>query len=368
MNKTLVSLAVGMALLSIASAALADNPSTALGANDPEARFRGPPTYDFGVTNVRWEAATPEYSYVTFDLSWSFSWRAKWTEPADKNVTGKPLEVENWDAAWVFVKFLPEKDSRESIERNHWRHATLDTDASHHVMPAGATNAVGLSADGTRGLGVFIYRDRIGHGVNDWKGVKLRWDHGMDKVDPAEAAVKVHAIAMVYVPEGPFKVGCGCATKMEKWLDGPAVPVSMMKTYPTGCLTDGSWRGGPVIPFLVDAEWNGPAAEGSRARRIESRAGRLWGTLTFTERMMASSSVGSPGALNDEYPTGYEAFYFMKYPLTQGQYADFLNSLPPDVAAGRAWISGDTDRRRGRNGRQAGGQHRSWPRVPAVCL
>ena len=48
---------------------------------------------DLAVTNVKWEPATEEYSYVTFDLSWSYSWRAKWTEPADKNVTGNPLEL-----------------------------------------------------------------------------------------------------------------------------------------------------------------------------------------------------------------------------------------------------------------------------------
>ena len=87
-------------LLTCASPVRAESPPTGLpstglgagGVNDPAARFHGAPTYDFGVTNVQWEAATPEYSFVTLDLSWSFSWRAKWTEPADKNVTGKPLE------------------------------------------------------------------------------------------------------------------------------------------------------------------------------------------------------------------------------------------------------------------------------------
>ncbi|MBM4165279.1 MAG: hypothetical protein FJ222_12695, partial [Lentisphaerae bacterium] len=54
-------------LLGAVSGVCADDPAAA--------RFRGPPTYDFGVTNVTWEAATPEYSFVTFDLSWSYSWR-----------------------------------------------------------------------------------------------------------------------------------------------------------------------------------------------------------------------------------------------------------------------------------------------------
>ena len=183
--------------------------SSAVAENSPEARFRGPLVYDFGVTNVKWEAATPDYSFVTFDLYWSCSWRAKWIEPAKTSVTGKDLEFENWDAAWVFVKFLPEKESQEAKERNHWLHASLDKDVAHHVMPVGATNTVKLSDDGTRGVGVFFYRDAVGHGTNDWKKIKLRWLHGADKVDPAKADVKVHAIPMVYVPAGPFKVGSG---------------------------------------------------------------------------------------------------------------------------------------------------------------
>ena len=206
------------------------------GDNVPEARFRGPATYDFGVTNVKWEAGTEDYSWVTFDLSWSFSWRAKWVEPAKTSATGKDMEVENWDAAWVFVKFLPEKDSEEAKERNHWLHATLDADSSHHVMPAGATNTVKLSDDSARGMGVFIHRDAIGHGVNDWKGIKLRWVHppslGSSGVtsganfDPAKAAVAVHAIAMVYVPEGPFRAGVAAKSGYSPFSDGPDVPIT----------------------------------------------------------------------------------------------------------------------------------------------
>jgi len=326
-------LACGL-LLAVASAARA--------ANDPAARFRGAPTYDFGVTNVKWEAGTPEYSYVTFDLSWSFSWRAKWVEPAATSATGKDMEVESWDAAWVFVKFLPERDSRESIERNHWQHAALDPDATHHVMPAGATNSVRLFDGGNRGMGVFIYRDAIGHGANSFKGVKLRWLHG--KVDPAKAGLRVYPISMVYVPEGPFNVGSGADSGFTKFPDGPTVPIAngdymSAMNVEVGSRTDGSWRGGPVVPFLVDAEWNGPVAEGTRGRRVGAKAGQLWSVLTFNEYWVDRPSVGSTGALNDDYPTGYEAFYCMKYDLTQGQYVDFVNSLPPDVAAGRAFVS-----------------------------
>jgi hypothetical protein len=305
------------------------------------------------VTNVSWKVVNADYTEVTFDLSWSGSWRAKWTEPAETSITHKPMEVENWDAAWVFVKFLPEQDSIESIERNHWQHATLAPDPSLHVMPAGATNSLRVSEDGSRGIGVFIYRDAIGHGANNFKGVKLRWQHGTDKVDPTQAAVNVHPIAMVYVPEGPCKVGSGLRTGITRFSDGPDMPHNRhdweaFMTLPDGSmlwqdwgsLTEGSWRGGPSIPFLVDAEWSGPVQEGTRARRIGVFPGQLWATHTHAEKFYdAIPRLSSGTTLKDDYPTGYDAVYCMKYDITQGQYTDFLNSLPPDVAAGRAFCA-----------------------------
>jgi hypothetical protein len=330
------------------------------GADDPAARFRGAPAYDFGVTNVRWEAATPEYSYVTFDLYWSYSWRAKWTEPAATSCTGKDMDLENWDAAWVCVKFLPDKDSKEAQERNHWLHATLDKNPANHVMPAGVTNSVKRSDDGSRGMGVFIYRDAIGHGTNDWKNIKLRWLHGDAKVDPTKAGVRAFAIPVVYVPQGPFKMGTGGASGISRFPAGSTLPSAQGDHMPgpkdLGSLTDGSWRGGPVVPFLADAEWNGPAAEGSRARRIGAAAGQLWTTLTYVEVGVGGSTIGDPGVLGDDYPTGYESFYCMKHDVTQGQYVDYLNSLPPDVAAGRSCLGTEVgcDYPMPRNGERGG--------------
>lgn len=341
------------------------------GDNDPAARFRGAPTYDLAVTNVKWEVVTKDYSEVTFDLSWGHSWRSQWVEPAATSASGKDMQVESWDAVWVFVKFLPEKDSNESLARNHWRHAALSSAEADHLTPDGATHMLKLSDDGSRGMGVFVYRDAIGHGPNNFKGIKLRWMHG--EVDPAKAALRVHSIAMVYVPEGPFKVGADIESGYATFSDGPDIPLMRYdgeQSYTQlpeglrdviesttrndggpyirwahapspGALTDGAWRGGRTIPFLVDAEWNAPAAEGTRGRRVGPTAGHLWNTHTFVERS-AGSMAGGIGTLRDEFPTGYDAFYCMKYEMTQGQYVDFLNSLPPDVAAARAFVSSET--------------------------
>jgi hypothetical protein len=73
-----MSAAVGVALIFVGALSV----QVVSADNDPAPRFKGAPTYDFGVTNVRREAATPEYSYVTFDLSWSYSCvRSGWRLP-----------------------------------------------------------------------------------------------------------------------------------------------------------------------------------------------------------------------------------------------------------------------------------------------
>jgi hypothetical protein len=86
-------------------------------------------------------------------------------------------------------------------------------------------------------MGMFIYRDAVGNGRNDWKGIKLRWQHpptpaeagsGVTsgaKFDPAKAAVRVYPIAMVYVPEGPFKIGAVVESGFSKFSDGPDIPI-----------------------------------------------------------------------------------------------------------------------------------------------
>jgi len=273
--------------------------------DDAEARFRGgsADVNHVRIANVRrQDGPVAGQSEVQFDLSWGNTWRAKWTEPAAKNVTGKDLPVENWSAAWVFVKYrLPGQ------EMQGYSDATLSSDRTHHTVPAVAALDIGLTNG--KGVGVFIYRAGAGHGPLDLKNVRLRWLHGADGVaDPGAADVKVFAIEMVYVPRGAFKVGSGGTE--------------------TGSFTDGSRTDGAAIPFLVDAEWSGPVTEGTAARRIGKVAGRLWGAS-----QEGISTIGPEGVLSNAFPTGYEAFYCMRYEVTRGQFADFLNTISSDAFA-----------------------------------
>ncbi|MDE0977578.1 MAG: hypothetical protein OR999_09895, partial [Arenicellales bacterium] len=125
---------------------------------------------------------------VQFDITWNDSWRASWEESGTRYA--------NWDAAWVFVKYR-EKGAAS------WSHASLSTKDADHSAPAGAEMDVGLT--GTRGMGAFLYRAADGSGEWACKGVKLRWLHADDKVvDPSKIELSVHALEMVYVPEGSF--------------------------------------------------------------------------------------------------------------------------------------------------------------------
>jgi formylglycine-generating enzyme required for sulfatase activity len=269
------------------------------------ARFRGGPfeTNQAVIANVRLEKGAAEgQGAIQFDLAWGNTWRAAWTEPAARNVTGKDLPVESWSAVWVFAKYrIPGR------EKDGYFPATLSPERIRHKVPEGTSLDVGLT--GAKGAGVFIYRASPGLGALNLKDVGLCWLHGADGVtNPAVADLKVFAIEMVYVPRGAFLAGSGGTED--------------------GTFTDGSWTDGATIPFQVDANWSGPVADGSNARRIGSAPGRLWGISEF-----GRDTIGPAGALVTGYPTGYEPFYCMRYEVTRGQFTAFLNTMSSEAFA-----------------------------------
>jgi len=91
---------------------------------------------------------------VQFDITWTDSWQASWTESGTRWT--------NWDAAWVFVKYRRKGDAG-------WSHATLSAKDADHSAPKGAEINVGLT--GKKGMGVFLYRAAEGKGTFACKGV-----------------------------------------------------------------------------------------------------------------------------------------------------------------------------------------------------
>jgi formylglycine-generating enzyme required for sulfatase activity len=222
------------------------------------------------------------YSLVQFDLSWENSWRTS-------------SEPNNWDAAWVFVKY---RITTANGGDNLWKHAWLN-DNGH--SGTGATIAAGLLNPGSAfnastnpGIGVFIHRSADGTGTFSITGAQLRWNYGANGVsDNATVDVQVFAIEMVYVPQGAFTVGSG-GTEL-------------------GSFTNGSWVNGATVALSISSE---------SELTIAHSSGNLWGTSSTD-----ASTIGDPGSLPAAFPKGYAGFYCQKYEITQQQYVDFLNTL-----------------------------------------
>ena len=215
---------------------------------------------------------------VAFDLAWDNSWRGS----------------ENWDAAWVFVKF-------RAPGSNNWQHATLSTNSVDHKPAANST--IAAVSDGA---GVFVYRSSGYTGSVNYAQIKLLWNYGTNGYSFAKGAlveVSVHAIEMVYVPAGPFYLGSGGSETISHFYR----------------FTDGTQS---TNPYLVAAE-------------SAITVGIVDGYLYYTAPGGNDCDGGSP--IPDAFPKGYTAFYCMKYEISQGQYADFLNKL-----TGTQWTNRNT--------------------------
>ncbi len=221
------------------------------------------------------------YTMVKFDISWENSFRGS-TGPS------------NWDAAWVFVKYR--------IDTGEWQHAWLNN--TDHVNPTGSTISTGLldpslpfNATTNPGLGAFIYRSADGAGTFSKTGVQLRWNYGANGVtDYAMLDIWVYAIEMVYVPQASFSAGSG-GTEYDAFYKYPAT----------------------TNPY-----------------QITSEGAITVGTATNNLYYLAVYSGGDRlGPIPAAFPKGYNAFYCMKYEISQQGYVDFLNSLTPTQAANR---------------------------------
>jgi formylglycine-generating enzyme required for sulfatase activity len=240
------------------------------------------------VTNLSLSAGGAGYVLVEFDVSWENSWRAEWEESGSWT---------NWDAAWVSVKFRDEGDDGYS-------HASLGTNDSDHVVPAGATLDVGMT--GTNGVGVFIYRAVTNSGGVDYDDVQLRWLYAQDGVgNTADVDVTVHAIEMVHVPQGSFDAGDNTASTIQ-----------------------GQFEEGILgTPLRITSEGSLTLGGGGAGSLGNHNVGQMGTADDFND----SATQTLPAA----FPKGYAAFYCMKYEITQGQYADFLNQLSTAHATAR---------------------------------
>jgi|SRR5687768_2285880 len=228
------------------------------------------------VSNVRLtgQNTTDDFTMVEFDITWENSWR----------YSGGP---NNWDAAWIFIKYR--------IGAGLWLHAWLNN--SGHISCAATTIENGLLTPGAPFnsttnpvMGIFLYRASPGSGNFDCQNVQLRWNYGANNLnDNEQIDIKVFAIEHVYVPQAIFKVGSG-GTESGAFYKYPAT----------------------TNPFEITSE---------AAITVSASNNNLYYPNS------SGSSGDQLGPIPASYPKGYAPFYVMKYEISQQSYVDFLNTL-----------------------------------------
>ncbi|MFN5169278.1 MAG: SUMF1/EgtB/PvdO family nonheme iron enzyme [Cyclobacteriaceae bacterium] len=184
----------------------------------------------------------------------------------------------NYDAVWVFVK------RQVCSGAQTWDHSLLSTISGDHSVAGGILQVDAVSD----GVGVFIRRSATGNGniASSTVTLDLQTDaNGLDNF-------QVFGIEMVFIPTGNFIIGDGNP-------GGPA-------PYPFNGIT-------------ITAATQAAGFANANAYQ--------------------TSGHGSTAALPAAYPQGYNAFYSMKYEVSQEQYVKFLNSLTFNQQIARTNIS-----------------------------
>ena len=231
---------------------------------------------NLGITNISISGNNNTTALVKFDISWDNSWRYA--------AGGGPLYLH--DAAWVFFKVKAEGESE-------WKHVTL---VGSGINPVGFDAGTGTPVEmvvPVDGAGMFVRRSADGAGPVAVEQMTAVWNfaaNGFTRND--KVRLQGLCVEMCYVAEGSFKVGDGLAD-MGQFYDGGT--------------------GANPQPFAIV---NAGAIE------CGEETGKLWGAS-----QTGNTSMGGVGTIPAAFPNGYNAFYCMKYVVTQGQYVDFLNML-----------------------------------------
>ena len=232
---------------------------------------------NLSITNVVLEDRDPSANtvVVTFDVSWDNSWRTKI----------------NHDAVWILVRLLdsPSNPTINKLCR----------------LSAGGLNPSGSSSGSNTASEIYVPADKYGaflrrtsfasSGTVSTTSVKFKIDYssaGFSSTDSLYA--NVFGIEMVYIPIGDFYAGDYDTS--------------------TSSLDEGSSDADPwKITSEVAISAANPAANGYRY---------------VSNNNSGEDSTGTSFTIPAAFPKGYQGFYSMKYEITEGQWVDFVNSLP----------------------------------------
>jgi hypothetical protein len=274
------------------------------------------------MSNIQVTPRDAKTAEIRFDLSWP-----------------KPVRPGlNHVALWVFFKARVPTDGR-----TEWRHLRLVADKV--LNPAGFGQGSGVPLefvvpDGKDGFtGMFLRRAQNCTGTlvaSNITAVISLETPTTDNRQPttelsaealAKAVVRLFAIEMAYVPEGPFYVGSGRVN--HEIANRLCVYGSQEMTRHERDLRDGIG-----IEFCDFIDNTRPyRIAGAGAIPTGRQPGKLWAATGLTPE--------DGGEIPAAFPNGYRAFYCMRKRILAGQYADFLNTLTAAQAKKRYYPEGN---------------------------
>ncbi len=239
---------------------------------------------DLTISNIRSVDRNGMEGYpvsVIFDIEWKNSWN----------------NSKNRDAIWVFMKF-----------NGFWNNHVKLLPTGHKVLQTrnGVAPTIEVSKDS---LGFYIYPSQTYRGDVNYK-LQILIDTTTQQTSRNKTrGMTVHGIEMVYIPEGSFSVGSPDKDAIRR-----------------AALYRSDSNGEPKGPFQISSEEEIPVGPQNNALYYWSETDLYNGD--------------QKGPIPAEFPKGFDAFYIMKYELTQGQYAAFLNTLPGGWTYNRSPIGG----------------------------
>ncbi|OFX68969.1 MAG: hypothetical protein A2X12_05550 [Bacteroidetes bacterium GWE2_29_8] len=228
---------------------------------------------------------------ISFNVSWENSWRLN-------------MGSLNHDAIWIFIKY-------SECAANKWTHANLNDTLSRHKT----ITPLELYMDGKNSKGIFLRRNgnapavfpynQDDYGIGGGNVVNKIVKISIVGLNNGKMNFKVFGIEMVYIPTSAFYLGDGATTNR----------------FQTGNTGD---------PFYVTSENAITVANDALSTSLYTSGG-------------CTPPIGA-NVIPALYPKGYKAFYCMKYEITQGQYADFLNTLTDDQCINRYYTASASNR------------------------
>jgi formylglycine-generating enzyme required for sulfatase activity len=227
------------------------------------------------ITNLTWNQPAQT---LTFTVSWQNAWRL--TTPPN-----------NWDAVWIFVKF---RDCNAPAN-DPWTHGLISTNLSDHTFPAALEPVL---SDGSNvgidpapnNTGIMLRPVNIGNFATIGPATVTIKVTNLPTTGTYN--VKVLGIEMVYIPQ---------------------------ESYILGTLS-GNFSWGDQAAYAFDQNGNSSDPHAPYTITSENAINIRWAGN--------STGVNLPAA----YPKGYAAFHIMKYEISQGEYAEFLNTIPSSAA------------------------------------